>query len=75
MDKLGQALGDAVKRLRQEASLSVELVAHAAGLSQARLELIESGGVGDIRMREAMSLAAALGTDLPSLVSEAGLDP
>lgn len=75
MDKIGPALGDAVKRLRQTSLLSVEMVAHAAGISQERLELIEAGGVADIRMREAMSLAAALGTDLPSLVSEAGLEP
>lgn len=73
MDRIGKALGPTVRRLRQEALLSVEVVAHAAGISQARLKLIESGGAGDIRMREAVLLAAALGTDLPDLVGKAGL--
>ena len=75
MDQTGGELGPAARRLRQTELLSVELVAHSAGIPQQRLERIESGEVEGIRVREAMALAAALGTDLPGLLREAGLQP
>lgn len=73
MDEVAGPLGLAARRLRLQALMSAEVVAHAAGISQARLQQIESGQVDGIRLYEAVCLAEALGMGLPELTEEAGL--
>lgn len=69
-----QRLGALLSALRQERGLSQEDVAHAAGMSRNHLQLLEAGlsnrdgTPANPRLSTLISLAAALGTDVPTVV-------
>lgn len=60
---------EAVNAIRHEAKISVLALAKASGIPNTTLDR-KLRGIGDLTMREAAALAAALGTPLSTLLAE-----
>lgn len=61
------ALGRAIRRLRQDRRLSIEALAHEAGMSPGHLGVIERGH-GNPRVDKLFALSEALGVTFTQIV-------
>lgn len=67
--KYSKTAADAVSEVRREAGISVLALSKATAIPYTTLDR-KLRGVGDLTIREAHALAAALGTSLPRLLAE-----
>lgn len=64
-----RSAAEAVNEIRREAKISVLALAKATGIPNTTLDR-KLRGIGDLTIREAAAIAAALGTTLSALLAE-----